>query len=459
MVENALIVPSKVRVRPQSVGNFLANNLRHQDGNRISTCENIIATETSGRMANSPKSSSRHGRVKQIPLTCPNPPQLSQLGGALASIEHSGVFSNYGPVNSKFETELLSTLFDAVGACVTVANATLGLMIAIKQAVGWRPTGRYALMPSFTFAAAAHAALWCGLTPLFCDIDRETWLPDADAEDAILRRYGQEVAVILPNATFGNCLDLHRYDRLSATHGIPLVIDAAGALGSRTLEGKAFGLESAHPLIFSMHATKCFATGEGGLIYCANKEKIADLRRMGGFGFNEARIVTMPGLNTKLSEVAALLALAKLQKLEGVAEHRFKLHQLYGRLLPEFTFQRITGQRSAVQFVSVLLPEAHTNYRSEIINKLTRHGIGAGRYFAPHLANHPFFTETCVADDLAVTENISQRVISLPMSDFLTEKDVHHICKIFQRVCQSYHARQIPQQVGIAGHSFTQELS
>ncbi len=180
---------------------------------------------------------------------------------------------------------------------------------------------------------------------------------------------------------------------------------------------------------------------------------------MGGFGFNEARIVTMPGLNTKLSEVAALLALAKLRELEGVAQHRFNLHQLYGRLLPEFTFQRITGQRSAVQFVSVLLPEAYTKYRSEIINELTRLGIGAGRYFAPHLANHPFFAETCVADGLVVTENISQRVISLPMSDFLTEKDVHYISKIFQRVCESYHARQIPKRISAVSNSFTQELS
>lgn len=459
MVENALISSSKAQKRHKSARNIISKDTSYRGRNCISTYENIVATEIAEHMAILSNSSNRHDQVSKIPLTYPNPPRLSLLGEALTSIEHSGIFSNYGPVNTKFEIEFLSTLFGGVGACVTVANATLGLMIAIKQAVGWRPTGRYALMPSFTFAAAAHAALWCGLTPLFCDIDEQTWLPDAEAEDAILQRYGQEIAVILPNATFGNCLDLHRYDRLSIKYGIPLVIDAAGTLGSRTLNGEAFGLGSAHPLIFSMHATKCFSTGEGGVIYCADKEKIADLRRMGGFGFNDARIVTMPGLNTKLSEVAALLAATKLQEVEAIAEHRFKLHHLYRKLLPEFTFQHITGQRSAIQFISILLPEAYANYRAEIIDKLALHGIGTGKYFSPHLASHPFFVETCVAADLAVTENISQRIISLPMSDVLTEENVRYICEIFQRVCWPFQVRQTPQHFDASNLHTNQELS
>lgn len=145
-----------------------------------------------------------------IPLIRPNPPRLSELTDGLAEIERSGIFSNYGPMNARLEEGLVAGVFGAEGACVTVGNATLGLMLAIKQAVGWRPRGRYALMPSFTFAATAHAALWCGLTPLLCDIDGDTWLPDAAAEEALLDRYGDEIALILPNATFGNCLDLAR---------------------------------------------------------------------------------------------------------------------------------------------------------------------------------------------------------------------------------------------------------
>src|ERR1700739_485919 len=102
----------------------------------------------------------------KIPLVRPAPPQLSLAAAELQELEQSGIFSNFGPVNTRFEQEMLDRFFGGQGACMTVCNATIGLMMAIKDAIGEAPAGRYALMPSFTFAAAAHAALWCGLTPL-----------------------------------------------------------------------------------------------------------------------------------------------------------------------------------------------------------------------------------------------------------------------------------------------------
>jgi len=371
----------------------------------------------------------------QIPLMRPNPPRLSSLTEELLEIEDRGIYSNYGPVNAEFEEQFVLAVFKASGACVTVANATLGLMLAIKQAVGWRPSGRFALMPSFTFAAAAHAALWCGLTPLFCDINPETWLPDADAEEALLKQYGDEIAVILPNATFGNCLDLPRYHGLSAAYGIPLVVDAAASLGSLNAHGEPFGSGSTHPLVFSMHTTKAFSTAEGGLIYCTDQGLIASLRDMGNFGFGQPRITTMPGLNSKLSEVTALLALMKLKDIDPVAEHRHALYGLYRKLLPDFTFQRLTGCRTSHQVVSVLVPIEQAGHVPEIVAELARRGIGSGRYFVPHLAEQPFFQQTSVADDLSVTDAIGRRVIALPMSDFLTANEVVQVCEIFRRVC------------------------
>ena len=102
----------------------------------------------------------------KIPLVRPSPPQLSRAVMELQALEQSGIFSNYGPVNTRFEEEMLERFFGGEGACTTVCNATIGLMLAIKEAVGEQPAGKFALMPCFTFAATAHAALWCGLTPL-----------------------------------------------------------------------------------------------------------------------------------------------------------------------------------------------------------------------------------------------------------------------------------------------------
>ncbi|HVA13787.1 MAG TPA: DegT/DnrJ/EryC1/StrS family aminotransferase [Stellaceae bacterium] len=379
----------------------------------------------------------RAERPVEIPFIRPNPPKLSAHLAVLEEVENSGIFSNYGPANSRLEERIAAGIFNAGHTCVTVANATLGLMLAVKQAVGWRPRKRYALMPSFTFAAAAQAALWCGLTPLLCDVDRETWLPDPEAEDALLAQYGDDIAVLLPNATFGNCLDLQRYHRVSAARGIPLVVDAAASLGSLDADDKPFGLGSQYPLIFSMHATKAFATAEGGIVYCADRRLIATLRAMGNFGFGEPRTVTMPGLNSKLSEITSLLGLLKLDDFDAVVEHRQDLFDRYRSLLPEFTFQRMTGRRTAHQFVSVLVPEALAGRVGEIVAALARQGVGAARYFVPHLAQQPFFQATCVAGDLAVTEAISRRVIALPMSDTLTEDEVGYVCDVFRHACSS----------------------
>ena len=391
----------------------------------------------------------------RIPFIRPNPPQLSTISELLAEIERSGIYSNYGPVNERLENQLTRDIFSGVGACVTVSNATLGLMLAIKQAVGWRPRGRYALMPSFTFAAAAQAALWCGLTPLLCDVDAETWLPSADAEEALLRQYGTEIAVIVSNATFGNCLDMAHYDRLSAWWGIPVVIDAAASLGSLDGRGIPFGKGSAHPLVFSMHATKAFATAEAGLVYSSDPALIAQIRAMGNFGFGEPRSATMPGLNSKLSEVGALLGLLKLGDIENIARHRSTCFEKYRARLPDFTFQHMTGQRVAHQFVAVLVPGDAADDVTALMAKLAGRGIGTGRYFVPHLAEQPFFQQACVFGDLTVTEALSRRIIALPMSDFLTEDDIEEICEEFRALCQPSTMRPMHAPPGLA----TQGLS
>ena len=98
---------------------------------------------------------------------------------------------------------------------------------AIKEAIGDAPAGRYALMPTFTFAAAAHAALWCGLTPLLCDIHPRTWAADPADESEMLRRYADSIAIVMPYATFGYPIDVERYKRLSGETGVPVVMQNA----------------------------------------------------------------------------------------------------------------------------------------------------------------------------------------------------------------------------------------
>jgi dTDP-4-amino-4,6-dideoxygalactose transaminase len=364
----------------------------------------------------------------KIPFLRPFPARLSELGHELAEIENSGLFSNYGPVNTRLEEAFVDRMFGGEGACVTVCNATIGLMLALKQAANSRPDKerRYAIMPSFTFAATAQAALWAGLVPVFCDIDERTWIASPEAEEDILMRLGDDVAVVMPYATFGNGFDFARYDRLSERYGVPVVTDAAASLGTLNDDGTASGVGSRHAVVYSMHVTKTFATSEGGLIYSADKELVRTLRTMGNFGFGEPRIATMPGLNSKLSEVAALLALQKFSQLDDVVTHRAMLADVYRAELAEWTFQEMRGRLHSYQFMPVLLPEGAQ--RADVIAELAVRGVSAGQYFSPHLAEQPYFQQYGAHGDLRVTDRIASRILSLPMSDVMTPADVSTVC-------------------------------
>ncbi|HEX4506348.1 MAG TPA: DegT/DnrJ/EryC1/StrS family aminotransferase [Alphaproteobacteria bacterium] len=370
-----------------------------------------------------------------IPLLKPSPPRLSGLVSELAAIEASGHFTNFGPVNTRLEQEMIARVFGGSGACLTVGNATLGLLLAIRNAIGENVSGRrYALMPSFTFAATAQAALWNGLTPLFCDIDPETWVPSAPAEEEILERYGAAVAVVVPYATFGNSIDLARYDQLSRRHNVPVVVDAAASLGSQDRNGNGFGAGFSQPVVFSMHTTKAFSTLEGGLVYCADKTVIARLRAMANFGFDEPRVASLPGLNAKLPEVSALLGLAKLDAFDAVIERREAAAAHYRANLNECVFQRLTGRRTAHTFMPLLLPENRAHRRAEVVRALADRGVGAGTYFSPHLAEHPYFEKNSAKGDLSVTEDIARRVLVLPLSDMIAMEEVDEVCRVLTAV-------------------------
>jgi dTDP-4-amino-4,6-dideoxygalactose transaminase len=369
-----------------------------------------------------------------IPLVRPAPPQLSLAVDELRSLEQSGIFSNYGPVNTRFEEEMLERFFGGEGACVTVCNATIGLMLAIKEAVGDVAPGQFALMPAFTFAAAAHAALWCGLTPLLCDINSQTWAADPEAESDMLARYAGKVAIAMPYATFGYNIDLERYRRITSQLGVPVVVDGAASLGTFDAQGRGFGTGFAGSVVFSMHATKSFAVGEAGLIYSADKERIARLRTMSSFGFGEPRTATMAGLNGKLSEVTALLGRLRLRDYDSITQYRAQLANRYRAMLPNLDFQVQAPGIQAYQFVPALLPSELGGRRAAIREELASRGIATGAYFSPHLMEQPYFQKTSVAGPLPVSDDVSARMISLPLFDTMTYQEVSQVVEELRSV-------------------------
>jgi dTDP-4-amino-4,6-dideoxygalactose transaminase len=381
----------------------------------------------------------------KIPLVRPAPPQLSLAAAELRLLEESGIFSNFGPVNTRFEKEMLETFFGDEGACTTVCNATIGLMLAIKDAAGEQPSGKFALMPGFTFAAAAHAALWCGLTPLLCDIDPATWAADTAIESEMLSRYAGQIAVVIPYATFGYPIDLEHYTKLAAQLGVPVVVDGAASLGTFDEHGRGFGSGFSGSVVFSMHATKSFAVGEAGLMYSADLDRVARLRTMSSFGFGEPRTATMAGLNGKLSEVSALIGRLRLVDYHSILAHRGALFNRYRDALPELQFQRKAPGTQAHQFVPALLPAGLAGRKAAIREELAVRGITTGTYFSPHLMEQPYFQRVCVAGPLPVCDEVSTRVISLPLFDTMTDDEVDQVVESLRDLIGADQGRRRPK--------------
>lgn len=354
----------------------------------------------------------------------------------LIALEESGTYTNYGPINARFERSLEDRLFGVPDSVMTTCNATIALMMAIRHAVmsRRRHRARYALMPAFTFAAAAHAADWVGLTPMLCDIDRFDWTSCPESEERMIAEFGDQIAVIVPYATFGTCIDLDRYDWISRRTGIPVVVDAAASIGSLDTAGRAFGAGFSQPVIYSMHATKVFSTAEGGIIHCADSDVIQSLRDMGNYGFRQPRTAMMPGLNSKLSEIGALLGLAQLDRHEPIVRHRETLAARYREKLPGWRFQAASGSRQAHTFMAALPPDLYTGTRQHILDELKGAGIGAGTYFSPHLAEQPYFADRALSDSLPVTRRIASRIIALPLWDGMDNGVVDTVCSELRRI-------------------------
>lgn len=360
---------------------------------------------------------------KHIPFLRPNLVRREAYAAYLDQIDDSHVYSNYGPLNTRFEQRLLDEFFAGQGSLTTVANATMGLMLAISLCR--RPKARYALMPSFTFAATPLAAMWCGLEPYFIDIDPDGWHLDIQQVEQTIKHLGSDVAVLIPYATFGSDIDLSRY---AAWHdaGVPVVVDAASSLGTRG-DKLHFGQGFPGTVVFSLHATKSFPIGEGGVVYSSNSESIARLRRAANFGFTSERVCNLPGLNAKLSEMHAAVGLATLDTFNEKKSLRQRVDHWYHDLFEEhaltksgWRFQRTTGTM-ARQFVPAMCPQALTN--QTIVDLLEQENIEARTYFRPACHQQPQFS-SFPKSSLQTTESVAERIVSLPLWEDMEHEDV-----------------------------------
>ena len=241
-----------------------------------------------------------------------------------------------------------------------VASGTLGLMVGLRAVLdSLEGDARQVLMPSFTFAATINAVLWCGLRPVFVDVETQSWHLDPDClEDALAARCGR-VAAVLACSTFGiPPLRAHQtaWERAARAAGVPLLVDSAAGFGAAAEDGQMLGRQG-DAEVFSFHATKPFAIGEGGLITTTDPETAQRATRLTNFGFVDGIVESDVGLNAKLPEWAAATGLAVLDGFGDVMERRRTRAARILRAIEPYGYRPQAGADNAVwQFVPVLAP-------------------------------------------------------------------------------------------------------
>ena len=248
--------------------------------------------------------------MANLPIMRPKLPTAKQLAPYLQMIDSTRLYTNFGPLTNMLE-ERLSDRFDTVpGTVTTIANATLGLALALN-ALRAAP-GTFCVMPAWTFIASAHAARLAGLVPYFLDVDHETWALNPDAVADMIASAPGPVGAVMPVAPFGRPIDIAAWEVFKSRTGVPAVIDAAAGFDAI--------VPSTVPAVVSLHATKILGAGEGGFVMSADANFIREIRTRSNFGFFNSREAVLPGTNAKLSEYSAAVALAALDEWTQVRE-------------------------------------------------------------------------------------------------------------------------------------------
>ena len=339
-----------------------------------------------------------------------------------------------GPLTRELEETAVERF--GVDHCVAVSSCTTGLLFVI-QALGI--DGAVGL-PSFTFAATAHAVRWNGLEPRFLDCDPNTWCLTPEAVEG-------PVSALIGVHVSGVPCDVRRLEELAARLDVPLVFDAAhgaGSLvsvsgGSRPLGG--FGVAE----VFSLTPTKVLSGAEGGLVTtndAALAEQIRLARNYGNPGDYDTRF---HGLNGRLSEMHAALALVAFDYLEERVEHRNQVADRYRELLgdvPGIGFQSVgPGDRSSHKDFTIVVGDDFGCSRDQVVAALDSEGVSTRQYYSPPVHRHRAYADL-PSRRLPVTDALGAGVISLPIWSHLPLGDVDRVAAAIRRIQE--HAEVLP---------------
>ena len=358
----------------------------------------------------------------RIPFIRPIFPESSVVAQDFDAIVASGRFSNFGPREREF-TAMVAAYVGPEYSAVSFANATLALIACIEATLGQGDGTRSILVASFTFAAGPEATQWAGYRPFFIDIEAIGLQPSLSEAKAIVADDEVDVAAILLTNSFGiGNPAIDAWCAWGEEHGLPVIIDSAAGFGSLYADGSRVGGRGVAE-IFSFHATKPFAIGEGGAVVTRDGVLASRLASLANFGFGSDGKVLARGFNAKLTEFAAAIGIRQFERFDGELESRRRTMSRYAAELASSGYVSPANiQNSAVCFGSLVAPSAEARHRALLA--LDELSVDARCYYAPPLHRHPYFDGVGRRGALPVTEDICARVVSVPVHPHMDDDAV-----------------------------------
>ena len=350
-------------------------------------------------------------KKKVIPITKPFLPKKREYNKLVSKIFKINWLTNMGPLSNKLEKELKKYL--KVENLLYVNNGTVALQMAIKVL---KLKGEIITTP-FSFIATTSSISWEGCTPIFVDIDKYTLNIDPrKIENSIT----DKTTAILATHVYGNPCDVLAIEMIAKKHNLKVIYDGAHAFGVR-IEGKSI-FEYGDISICSLHATKLYHSIEGGLLITKSSKLNSQLSYMRNFGINGPETFAELGLNAKNSEFHAAMGLVNLKHIKKIHERRKMLSELYDTNLTSFSATRqIWHQKSNPNYAYYSILIESEELLLSCIEKLKTNNIFSRRYFYPALSSIVHYVKPI---EMPIAEDISKRVLCLPLYYDLTTKDV-----------------------------------
>ncbi|MBX3733567.1 MAG: DegT/DnrJ/EryC1/StrS family aminotransferase [Verrucomicrobiae bacterium] len=344
-------------------------------------------------------------------------------------------YSNAGCWHERFEKAFAVHLGVPFATALPSCTSAIHLSLA---ALGIGP-GDEVIVPDITWIATVAPVHYVGATPVFADVDPETWVITAETlKDCLTSRS----RAIIPVDLYGGMPDYEPLLRVAADHGLPVIEDAAEAVGS-TYQGRPAGSLGATG-VFSFHGSKTLTTGEGGLLGTRDEglfRRVLHLRDHGREPGDRHFCNTAVGFKYKMSAMQAALGLAQLERVGDLVARKREIFGWYRERLANLPGVSLNVEpaycRNSYWMVTAVWEREGRPGQREVQDALERRGIDSRPFFHP-LSSLPAYRDhpqaVLARSRNRVAHDLDGRALNLPSALNLTEAQVDRVCREFRDV-------------------------